>query len=140
MASLNSIHEIAYLMAQMEQRTRRGTTAMQTKIGISTWFRDAERGLNEIMAHHPDLEVNDLLVSGRFAAGLVLYFTLTSCSDCLCKLLKGWEPARRFSLFMFLYISVLTIYIMMKCVSVCVSVTKNDHFLLGVSCNHLNHP
>ena len=32
------------------------------------------------------------------------------------------------------------IYIMMKCVSVCVFVTKNDHFLLGVSCNHLNHP
>ena len=60
---INSIHEIAYLMAQMEQRTRRGTTAMQTKIGISTWFRDAERGLNEIMAHHLDLGyVNDLLV------------------------------------------------------------------------------
>ena len=32
------------------------------------------------------------------------------------------------------------IYIMMKCLSVCLSVTKNDHFLLGVSCNHLNHP
>ena len=32
------------------------------------------------------------------------------------------------------------IYIMMKCVSVCLSVTKNHHFLLGVSCNHLNHP
>ena len=29
------------------------------------------------------------------------------------------------------------IYIMM---SVCVFVTKNDHFLLGVSCNHLNPP
>ena len=28
------------------------------------------------------------------------------------------------------------IYIMMKCLFV----TKNDHFLLGVSCNHLNHP
>ena len=28
------------------------------------------------------------------------------------------------------------IYIMMQCVFV----TKNDHFLLGVSCNHLNHP
>ena len=28
------------------------------------------------------------------------------------------------------------IYIMMKCLSV----TKNHHFLLGVSCNHLNHP
>ena len=24
--------------------------------------------------------------------------------------------------------------------SVCLSVTKNHHFLLGVSCNHLNHP
>ena len=32
------------------------------------------------------------------------------------------------------------IYIMMKCLSVCLSVTKNDHFLLGVSCNHLNPP
>ena len=32
------------------------------------------------------------------------------------------------------------IYIMMKCLSVCLSVTKNHHFLLGVSCNHLNHP
>ena len=31
------------------------------------------------------------------------------------------------------------IYIMIKCLSVCLSVTKNDHFLLGVSCNHLNH-
>ena len=31
------------------------------------------------------------------------------------------------------------IYIMMKCLSVCLSVTKNDHFLMGVSCNHLNH-
>ena len=29
------------------------------------------------------------------------------------------------------------IYIMM---SVCLCVTKNHHFLLGVSCNHLNHP
>ena len=28
------------------------------------------------------------------------------------------------------------IYIMMKCLSV----TKNHHFLLGVSCNHLSHP
>ena len=28
------------------------------------------------------------------------------------------------------------IYIMMKCLSV----TKNHHFLLGVSCNHLNPP
>ena len=28
------------------------------------------------------------------------------------------------------------IYIMVKCLSV----TKNHHFLLGVSCNHLNHP
>ena len=28
------------------------------------------------------------------------------------------------------------IYIMMQCVCV----TKNDHFFLGVSCNHLNHP
>ena len=28
------------------------------------------------------------------------------------------------------------IYIMMKCLCV----TKNDHFLLGVSCNHLNPP
>ena len=36
--------------------------------------------------------------------------------------------------------SVDDIYIMMKCLSVCLSVTKNDHFLLGVSCNHLNHP
>ena len=32
------------------------------------------------------------------------------------------------------------IYIMVKCLSVCLSVTKNDHFLLGVSCNHLNPP
>ena len=32
------------------------------------------------------------------------------------------------------------IYILMKCLSVCVFVTKNDHFLLGVSCNHLNPP
>ena len=32
------------------------------------------------------------------------------------------------------------IYIMMKCLSVCLSVTKNDHFLLGVSCDHLNPP
>ena len=32
------------------------------------------------------------------------------------------------------------IYIMMKCLSVCLSVTKNEHFLLLVSCNHLNHP
>ena len=29
------------------------------------------------------------------------------------------------------------IYIMMN---VCVFVTKNHHFLLGVSCNHLNPP
>ena len=29
------------------------------------------------------------------------------------------------------------IYIMMH---VCLSVMKNHHFLLGVSCNHLNHP
>ena len=29
------------------------------------------------------------------------------------------------------------IYIMM---SVCLSVTKNHHFLLGVSCDHLNYP
>ena len=28
------------------------------------------------------------------------------------------------------------IFIMMKCVFVCVFVTKNHHFLLGVSCNH----
>ena len=28
------------------------------------------------------------------------------------------------------------IYIMMQCLFV----TKNEHFLLGVSCNHLNHP
>ena len=28
------------------------------------------------------------------------------------------------------------IYIMMKCLSV----TKNHHFLLGVSCDHLNYP
>ena len=28
------------------------------------------------------------------------------------------------------------IYIMMKCVFVFVFVTKNHHFLLGVSCNH----
>ena len=27
-------------------------------------------------------------------------------------------------------------YIMMQCLFV----TKNQHFLLGVSCNHLNHP
>ena len=32
------------------------------------------------------------------------------------------------------------IYIMMKCLSVCLSVTKNHHFLLWVSCNHLNPP
>ena len=32
------------------------------------------------------------------------------------------------------------IYIMMKCLSVCLFVTKNEHFLLGVSCNHLNPP
>ena len=32
------------------------------------------------------------------------------------------------------------IYIMMKCLSVCLSVTKNHHFLLGVSCDHLNYP
>ena len=32
------------------------------------------------------------------------------------------------------------IYIMMKCLSVCLSVTKNHHFLLGVSCIHLNPP
>ena len=32
------------------------------------------------------------------------------------------------------------VYIMMKCLSVCLSVTKNHHFLLGVSCNHLNPP
>ena len=32
------------------------------------------------------------------------------------------------------------IRIMMKCVSVCVFVTKNHHFFLGVSCNHLNPP
>ena len=29
------------------------------------------------------------------------------------------------------------IYIMMN---VCLSVTKNHHFLLGVSCDHLNYP
>ena len=29
------------------------------------------------------------------------------------------------------------IYIMMQCLSVC---HKNDHFLLGVSCDHLNYP
>ena len=29
------------------------------------------------------------------------------------------------------------IYIMMH---VCLFVTKNEHFLLGVSCNHLNPP
>ena len=29
------------------------------------------------------------------------------------------------------------IYIMM---SVCLCVTKNHHFLLGVSCDHLNYP
>ena len=29
------------------------------------------------------------------------------------------------------------IYIMVKCLSVCLSVTKNHHFLLGVSCNRL---
>ena len=28
------------------------------------------------------------------------------------------------------------IYIMMKCLFV----TKNEHFLLGVCCNHLNYP
>ena len=28
------------------------------------------------------------------------------------------------------------IYIMMRCLSV----TKNHHFLLGVSCDHLNYP
>ena len=28
------------------------------------------------------------------------------------------------------------IYIMMQCLCV----TKNEHFLLGVSCNHLNYP
>ena len=27
-----------------------------------------------------------------------------------------------------------------ECLSVCLFVTKNDHFLLGVSCNHLNPP
>ena len=27
-----------------------------------------------------------------------------------------------------------------ECLFVCVFVTKNDHFLLGVSCNHLNPP
>ena len=32
------------------------------------------------------------------------------------------------------------IYVYYDAVFVCVSVTKNDHFLLGVSCNHLNHP
>ena len=32
------------------------------------------------------------------------------------------------------------ISIMTECLSVCLSVTKNDHFLLGVSCNHLNPP
>ena len=32
------------------------------------------------------------------------------------------------------------ICIMTKCLSVCVFVTKNHHFLLGVSCKHLNHP
>ena len=33
------------------------------------------------------------------------------------------------------------IYIMMSvCLSVCLSVTKNHHFLLGVSCDHLNPP
>ena len=31
-------------------------------------------------------------------------------------------------------------YIYYDEVSVCLSVTKNHHFLLGVSCNHLNHP
>ena len=31
------------------------------------------------------------------------------------------------------------IYIMMKCLSVCLSVTKNHHFLLGVSCDYLNY-
>ena len=51
---MNSIHEIAYLMAQMEQRTKRGTTAMQTRIGISTWFRLAEVGFEYIMPHHLD--------------------------------------------------------------------------------------
>ena len=34
------------------------------------------------------------------------------------------------------YDDVNDIYIMMQCLSV----TKNDHFLLGVSCNHLNPP
>ena len=29
------------------------------------------------------------------------------------------------------------IYIMMQCVCICVFVTKNHHFLLGGSCNHL---
>ena len=28
------------------------------------------------------------------------------------------------------------IYIMVKCLFVCMFVTKNHHFLLGVSCNH----
>ena len=32
------------------------------------------------------------------------------------------------------------IYIMMKCLSVCLSVTKNHHFLFGFSCNHRKHP
>ena len=31
-------------------------------------------------------------------------------------------------------------YIYYDGVSVCLCVTKNDHFLLGVSCNHLNPP
>ena len=91
-------------MAQMEQRTRRGTTAMQTKIGIRTWFRDAERGLvNEIMADHLDL---------RWMICWKVCLTLTSCSDCLCKPLKGWKPVRRFSLLIFLHISVLTMFMM----------------------------
>ena len=49
---------------------------------------------------------------GRFVARIVLCLTLTSCSDCLCKLFKGWEPARRFSLLFFLHISVLTMSMM----------------------------
>ena len=32
------------------------------------------------------------------------------------------------------------IYIMVKCLFVCMFVTKNHHFFLLVSCNHLNHP
>ena len=35
-----------YLIAQIEQRTMRGTTTMQTRIGISTWCREAENGGN----------------------------------------------------------------------------------------------